>query len=63
MPELRVHEHSMKESGKEKYLGDVISSDGKINETIENRKSKGQGTIAEINAIIDTYPIFFGITA
>ena len=55
-PNLNVHEHQMKESVKEKYLGDIIDQNGKIQATIENRKQRGQGAIAEIVAILDEIP-------
>ena len=44
-PELKVHEHIMKDAEKEKYLGDWIDKSGKIKETINSRKSKGQGIV------------------
>ena len=55
-PDLMVHDHPMKESEKEKYLGDIINSDGKIQQTIDNRKTKGHGAISEIMAIIEEIP-------
>ena len=55
-PDLKVHEHTMRESNKEKYLGDIISSDGKIQQTIENRKTKGHGAISEIKSILEEIP-------
>ena len=55
-PKLKVHEHDMKDSDKEKYLGDIIDSNGKITGTIENRKKRGQGIITEIMAIINEIP-------
>ena len=55
-PELKVHESSMKESDNEKYLGDVISKDGKNQATIDNRKAKAIGAIAEIMSIIEEIP-------
>ena len=35
-----------------KYLGDIISDDGKLDETIEDRKMNINGTIAEIKSIM-----------
>ena len=39
-PKLKVHQNQMKESQREKYLGDIITEKGTIKETIENRISK-----------------------
>ena len=38
-------EHLMEESESEKYLGDLISSNGRNEKNIEERKSKGKGII------------------
>ena len=46
----------MKNSNKEKYLGDLISN-GTIRNTIEGRKNKGYGMVNEILAIIDEIPL------
>ena len=56
-PELKVHEDQMKMSNKEKYLGDIIDESGKIQATIDSRKTKGQGIVAEILAIINEVPL------
>ena len=56
-PDLKVHDETMKESDKEKYLGDIIDNTGKLQETITNRKVKGQGIVAEILAIINEIPL------
>ena len=55
-PELKVHEHIMKDAEREKYLGDWIDKSGKIQATIESRKSKGQGIVASILSIINEIP-------
>ena len=55
-PDLKVHDHVMKDAEKEKYLGDVIDKNGKIQATIENRKDKGQGIVASILSIINDIP-------
>ena len=36
-PKLKVHEHYMKETEKETYLGDIIDQNGKIQSTIDKR--------------------------
>ena len=56
-PDLKVHGDPMKESDKEKYLGDIIDKTGKIQETVQNRKLKGQGIVAEIMSIIKEVPL------
>ena len=55
-PSLKVHEHNMKESEREKYLGDIVDSNGKVQATIESRTKKGQGIITEIMSIINEIP-------
>ena len=47
----------MKNSKKEKYLGDFVSSNGKIRVTIEERKSKALAMVSEITAILDDIPL------
>ena len=56
-PQLSVHEHNMEDSEKEKYLGDCIHKSGKIQETINQRKNKGRGIVAEILSILDEMPL------
>ena len=53
----KVHEHIMKETESEKYLGDVIHQSGNIQETINRRKEKGIGIVAEILYIINEIPL------
>ena len=55
-PEIKVHEHIMKDADKEKYLGDWIDKTGKIQETINSRKSKGHGIVANILSILNEVP-------
>ena len=47
----------MKEADQEKCLGDTIHKSGNIDETIEKRKNKGEGIIAEILSIISDIPL------
>ena len=56
-PELKIHEKSMKNSTKEKYLGDYISNKGTTKATIEERKAKGYAAVAEILAILRDIPL------
>ena len=54
---IEVHQEKMKNSKKEKYLGDFVSSNGKIRVTIEERKSKALAMVSEITAILDDIPL------
>ena len=56
-PALNVHENPMNETDSEKYLGDIMSKNGTILPTIEKRKSKGDGIVAEILSIINEIPL------
>ena len=56
-PKLKVHENEMHESEQEKYLGDVVDKSGKVRSTIEDRKNKGYGMVAEILAILNDIPL------
>ena len=47
----------MKTADREKYLGDTIDKDGRIQATIESRKSKAQGITTGIMSIIDEIPL------
>ena len=47
-PKLEVHNSTMKQADQEKYLGDTIHKSGNIDATIEKRKSKGEGIVAEM---------------
>ena len=55
--EMKVHDYNMKESNKEKYIGDIIASNGKIDDTINQRQAKGFGIIADILSILDDIPL------
>ena len=41
-PTLKVHEQSMHKNRSSKYLGNILTSDGAVRETIEDRRNKGQ---------------------
>ena len=56
-PKLRVHDKEMKETEKEKYLGDIVDQNSSIQATIESRKSKGQGINTGIMSILDEIPL------
>ena len=44
----------MQDVSEDKYLGDILSSDGKNTKNIQDRFSKGNGIISKIFSIIDT---------
>ena len=52
-PTLKVHGTKMPEVTAEKYLGDVLCSDGKNTKNIKNKIAKGLGKIAQIMNILD----------
>ena len=56
-PVLKVHDKKMKDSMKEKYLGDILDNSGTIRKTIEERKNKGFAIVAEILAILSEIPL------
>ena len=56
-PKLKVHKEEMKDSDSEKYLGDMINDKGTIQETIDKRKAKGDGIVADILSIISEIPL------
>ena len=55
--DLEIHEMKMRNSEKEKYLGDYIHSSGKIKATLEDRTNKGWGIVSEIKAILNEVPL------
>ena len=55
-PELYIHNIKMKNSLKEKYLGDILSSSGNPHLTVLDRISRGYGIIGEIMSILDEIP-------
>ena len=46
----------MKKDTSAKYLGDVITCKGRVRETIENRRNRGWGKIAEIMGTLSELP-------
>ena len=52
-PQLQVHGTIMQRITHDKYLGDIISSDGSNNLNIQSRVSKGQGLITQIMNILE----------
>ena len=51
-----VGEHTMEEKNEEKYLGDVISTDGRNIKNIKARICKGTGIINKIITLVDGIP-------
>ena len=51
-PNLVLNNKNMKTSSSEKYLGDVISSSGKIDENVQMRHDKGLGIVNSILSIL-----------
>ena len=47
-PTLKVHGQEMVQVNKEKYLGDYLTNDGKINVNISERQAKGYGYVNQI---------------
>ena len=52
-PTLKVDGKEMKSVDRETYLGDILSSSGKINENIEERFNKGIGKINDIMSMLN----------
>ena len=51
-PLLKVHGKEMLTSDREKYLGDILTTDGSINQNIQERFNKGIGKVNEIISIL-----------
>ena len=54
-PYLKVHEEEMKTTEQEKYLGDIITDNGKQDATIDNRVAKAWSYVSEIRAILNEF--------
>ena len=52
-PDLSVHQDTMKKTSSEKYLGDILSNDGKIDLNIESRVNKGKGSSNSIMSLLE----------
>ena len=57
-PQLSVHGKDMLKSEKQKYLGDILTTSGRINENITERYNKGIGKVNEILGIL--HEVSFG---
>ena len=56
-PKIKVHTENMKINHSTKYLGNILSSNGGIKETISDRRNKGWGLISKVKAILDEVPL------
>ena len=56
-PTLKVHDDKMETSTEEKYLGDILVNNGKIQKTIDERCAKGYGLVSQILAILSEVPL------
>ena len=50
---LKAHSTEMEIVDKEKYVGDIVTNDGKHTKNVIARRSKGMGVISEITSILD----------
>ena len=46
-PILQVHDGVMHEAESVKYLGNIVTSEGGVTETIEDRRNKGWGNVLQ----------------
>jgi hypothetical protein len=53
---LNIHSDNMKESICTKYLGNFINSEGGHKATVEDRRNKGWGNVAQVKAILQEVP-------
>ena len=50
---LKVHDEMMKKTESCSYLGDVLSSDGSLDLTIEERRQRGVGIATQITGMVN----------
>ena len=53
----KVHNENLADSDKEKYLGDFVTSNGKLDATIEDRVKRANSYISEISSILKDVPL------
>ena len=56
-PKIQVNGANIKETQKEKYLGDFITNNANPKATIQDRKRKGYGILSELKAILTEIPL------
>ena len=54
---VKVHSEEMKDSKKEKYLGDFVTSEANSNDTLIARKTRAYAILAEIRALLSEIPL------
>ena len=52
-PTLNVHQDVIKTASSEKYLGDIITNSGKIDQNIQARVNKGVGSVNSIMSLLE----------
>ena len=56
-PQVLVNEKPVKESEKEKYLGDYLNKYANPLDTMEDRRQKGEGILSNITAMLEDVPL------
>ena len=56
-PDLKVPSETMRNSDKEKYLGDFIHKSANSKETLKERNIRGNAALSEIRAILQDIPL------
>ena len=55
-PKLKVHNQVMKSVRSQRYLGDILTESGTIKDSIEDRRNKGLGKVADISGTLSQLP-------
>ena len=55
-PELQIHESKMETTKQERYLGYIITCDGKQDKNINSRIAKAWSYFAELRALMNEFP-------
>ena len=56
-PQILVNGQNIQESSQEKYLGDFLNNKANASTTLQDRKRKGNGILADIRAILEDIPL------
>jgi hypothetical protein len=56
---LKVHKDEMKKIQDGSYLGDILSSDGTMDKTIENKRQKGTGICSQVTGLMNSVSLGF----
>ena len=54
---VKVHEEDINNAEKEKYLGDYVTKQANLNETLISRKTRAFATLVEIKALLNEIPL------